>query len=423
MNICMVLADVDFPPDIRVEKEARSLLSAGHRVILLCHGSKGRPAASVWKGVEIIRIAPLPLLLRKLNAVFFVLFLRDLQWKKAVQRTVKAHAIDAIHVHDLPMVGTALSAARRRRLPVVADLHEHYPVMVRMAFSTRRVRLAERFMWPSRWERVEKRWAMRCARVLAVVEEMKERLVRKGIRPEAITLVENTVDVDHFLSLGIREELVRRYQGEFVICYVGNFSWYRGLDAAITAMPRILQDIPNARLLLVGDGPAMGQLKRLAASVGLDDKVTFTGRVSFDLVPTYIALSEVCILPLESTPQTEASSPHKLFQYMLMGKPVVVSSCRSLRRVVEGSGAGLVFEAGNTDSYAQAIIRLADPVVRRKLAEAGRKAALEKYNWRTASNSLLATYQRLAQAPNRRTPLRSLDLGRSVCKDGGRLPR
>lgn len=53
MNICMVLADVDFPPDIRVEKEARSLISAGHRVILLCPRTGDRPTVKTRNGIEI----------------------------------------------------------------------------------------------------------------------------------------------------------------------------------------------------------------------------------------------------------------------------------------------------------------------------------------------------------------------------------
>jgi glycosyltransferase involved in cell wall biosynthesis len=259
--------------------------------------------------------------------------------------------------------------------------------------------------------------------VIAVVDEMKERLSAKGIPPDKITVVENTVDVDYLLSLQIDSRVVDQFGGDFVICFTGRFSWDRGLDIAIAAMPRILRALPEAKLLLVGEGGILPQVRSLVKAAGVEDKVVFAGWQPFDRLASYIAASDVCVVPYTASEQTDASSPNKLFLYMLMGKPVVVSSCRSLRRVVEGAGAGLVFEAGNTGSYAQAIIRLADPVVRRRLAEAGRKAALEKYNWRTASNRLLATYQELAQAPNRRTPLRSLDLGGSVCKDGARLPR
>jgi glycosyltransferase involved in cell wall biosynthesis len=397
MNICMVLDWVDFPPDTRVENEARALLRAGHRVFVLCDRIGDSPASALWNGIEIRRIPPLPFPIRKLNSLLYLISMRDLQWRMAIRGLIDIHSIDAIHVHDLHKVGTALTAARKKGVPVIADLHEHHPVIVRISFATGKVGLAQRLIWPARWERAETRWGKRCTHVVAVVEEMKERLVGKGIPPEKITVVENTVDVDHFLSLRIDQELRDRYKAEFVICYVGNFSGFTGLDNAIQAMPRVLGEIPNARLLLVGDGPAMDQLRPLPGAMGLDRKVTFTGRVDFDLVPTYIALSDVCLAPFRSTPQTEASAPHKLFQYMLMAKPVVVSSCRSLRRLVEDGRLGNIFTAGDSASLAQAILKLKDPAVRRKLGEAGRKAVLEKYNWGKTSQKLLALYESLAQ--------------------------
>jgi len=253
-------------------------------------------------------------------------------------------------------------------------------------------------MWPARWERAERRWGRRCAQVLAVVDEMKERLVANGIPPGKITVIENTVDVDYFLSLGIRNELCSCYKGEFVICYVGGAAKRRGLDDAIKAMPRVLRDIPNARLLLIGSGAIWDDLKRLSRAVGVEERVSFIYRVDYELVPTYIGLSDVCIIPLKSTPQTEATSPNKLYEYMLMGKPVVVSSCRSLRRLVEDGRLGVVFKTGDAGSLAEAILRLKDPAVRTKLGEAGRKAVLEKYNWRRTSQRLLAIYESLAGA-------------------------
>lgn len=398
MNICMVLANVDFPPDIRVEKEARSLISAGHRVFLLCLRREGRPSASVWNGIAIRRIAPLPFFIRKLNSLFFLLLTRDLQWKRAIRKVVDAHGIDAIHVHDLSMVGTALVVAGKAGLPVIADLHENYPGLVRLAFVRRKPTFAQRTLSPSRWERVEKRWAKRCTHILVVVDEAKERLVNKGIPPEKVTVIENTVDVDHFLSLPVDERLVEEFRNDFVICYTGSFSPHRGLDAAVKAMPQILGEIPNAKLLLVGDGEIMPKLRAFAKGLGLEEKVVFTGWQDFRRFPSYMAAADVCIVPHVSTEHTEATAPHKLYQYMAMGKPVIVSSCRPLRRVVEAARCGLVFEAGDAGAFADCVLKLKNPATRRKMGDAGREAVGETYNWLATSKGLLAIYAGLAGA-------------------------
>jgi glycosyltransferase involved in cell wall biosynthesis len=83
---------------------------------------------------------------------------------------------------------------------------------------------------------------------------------------------------------------------------------------------------------------------------------------------------------------------------MLMGKPVVVSSCKPLRRIVEETGSGLVFEAGNSDALARAVIQLKDESLRRRLSEAGRRAVLEKYNWERTSKELVKMYEQLGQS-------------------------
>ena len=73
------------------------------------------------------------------------------------------------------------------------------------------------------------------------------------------------------------------------------------------------------------------------------EHVRFEGWVEFSRVPSYLAASDVCILPLVRSVQTDAALPHKLFQYMLMGKPVVASACVEMSRVIEESGCGLLF--------------------------------------------------------------------------------
>jgi len=80
---------------------------------------------------------------------------------------------------------------------------------------------------------------------------------------------------------------------------------------------------------------------------------------------------------------------------MLLGKPVVVSSCGPLQRVVEKTGAGLVFHEGDSLALAHAIIRLKDTETRKKLGEAGRVAVNQYYNWKVSSNNLLMAYDEL----------------------------
>lgn len=397
MQIGMVLADRDFPPDIRVEKEVRALQASGHDCFVFCERTGERPARDAWGGAVILRLTRPLLVIRKANSLLYRWFFFNIHWFRTLVRTARQESLDVFHVHDLPMAGTALWAGKALGIPVILDFHENYPAAItyyRPADRTLYQKFLGLFNRRSRWQRYEK-WAARAAdRVVVVVEEAKSRLAGEGIDPGKISVIENTIDVAYFQSLGKSPEIIDRYGDAFLISYIGGYGGYhRGLETAVRAMPRIIQQIPQARLLLVGKGKIKPELEKLAASLGIEDQVIFEDWRPFEEVPSYIEASQICLIPHQSTPHTEATSPHKLFQYMLMAKPVVVSSCRPLKRVVEETGGGLVFEAGDSDGLAEAILRLEDDGLRASLGQAGKQAVLDRYNWEMTSRDLIRLYE------------------------------
>jgi glycosyltransferase involved in cell wall biosynthesis len=112
----------------------------------------------------------------------------------------------------------------------------------------------------------------------------------------------------------------------------------------------------------------------------------------FAEVPSYIQASQICLVPHQSNPHTEATSPHKLFQYMLLGKPVVVSNCKPLQRIVNETNSGLVFNAGDSDHLADTILKLKDNNLRKELGQAGKQAVMDKYNWGRTAQDLIRVY-------------------------------
>jgi glycosyltransferase involved in cell wall biosynthesis len=396
MNILMVLPDIDFPPDIRVEKEARALLSAGHKLSILCSSIKSRPNIETWNGIKIHRLAPLEGLFRKREGLWRSITLGSHRWEREIQEVIKKEEIDIVHLHDLPLASSVRSASKKAGLYMVLDLHENYPAALR--YYTGATSIAEKikhklFLYPARLENYELKSSEAADQIFVVVDEAKERLVETGVQRDKITVIENTEDIDYFTQIPIDIEYLQEFQNDFVISYIGGFGGeHRGLDIAIYAMPVIVEKIPNARLLLVGRGSIQSKLEKIASDLSIKDKVTIMGWQPFEKVPTLISLSQVCLVPHQSNPHTEATSPHKLFQYMLMGKPVIVSSCRPLQRIIQETGGGLVFEAGNCNSLAQSVIQLSDDDLRHRLGEAGRKAVLDKYNWQLTSRKLLEAY-------------------------------
>jgi len=127
----VMLLDCFFPPDIRVEKEARSLLKAGHEIFLLSVSKGDMPSEELVEGIRVIRKKlPQNILTRAWNCFCRQAFFIHPFWKSTLEDTVKQRNIEVIHVHDLPLVNTGLSIARKFNLRLIADLHKNYPEVV-----------------------------------------------------------------------------------------------------------------------------------------------------------------------------------------------------------------------------------------------------------------------------------------------------
>lgn len=397
MNILMCLAN-PFPPDIRVEKEARALAQAGHTVFVLSPYKTDRPVEEdVGYAIVLRRIPMQPFARRALRFARFCTRGMEPLWRRHIAGAVSEYDIDALHIHDLPLVNTGLAVAGRKGIPMVADLHENYPDLVRFHRGGWRAKVANTLISPDRWRRFEASWVRRADDVITVVDEIAWHLIKDcGVKESKVTVVMNTEDPDHFLSIPIKDDIIRKYEQYFVLSYIGGFGAHRGIETAIRAMPQVLAAVPAARLVLVGTGPDEAALRQQTRSLGLSHAVEFTGWQPFEAVPSFIAASKVCLIPYIDAVQTNRSAPHKLFQYMAMGKPVVVSSMESLTRIIEETCAGLVYPAGDEAALGEAVIRLArDKELAQRLGQSGETAVRTKYNWEMESKKLVELYRGL----------------------------
>jgi glycosyltransferase involved in cell wall biosynthesis len=394
MKVLMLLIGHDFPPDIRVEKESRTLLAAGHQVTVVCENRKNRPSRSRWNDIEIIRLPSLPLWLRRLNTATLFITLHSPLWEREIGRVVQQETPDVLHIHNLPFVGPGLRLAREFDIPLVADLHENYPALLNIRLA-RKDTLMDRFIFnPQRFARYEKRVLPLCDRIIVVVEEAAERVRRLGVPRENIFVVGNTEDIDATASWTSGEP-IDLPSSEMTLLYIGGFGPHRGLETVIKAMPVIIAQIPSARFVIVGDGPDRQSLESLVDELNLNESVHFAGWQPLKRVYSYIQASDVGLVPHVANPHTNATMPHKLFQYMYMKKPVIVSSAKPLKRVVLDTNAGLVFKSNSPESFASCVLGLQDQEQRDQMGQNGNHAVKSHYNWRREAQELIRLYQSL----------------------------
>ncbi|HEX6420780.1 MAG TPA: glycosyltransferase family 4 protein [Acidimicrobiales bacterium] len=207
--------------------------------------------------------------------------------------------------------------------------------------------------------------------------DVVDQVTRLGVPEARVLLTPTGVDLDAFAEppdpAPLRREL--GIDGRFVVGWVGSFRPFHALEQALKAAAAV----PEASLLLVGDGPERARIERLARTTGVP--ATFTGTVPHDRLPAYLAAMDAAVV-LARPGAPFHYSPLKLAEYMAAGLPVVVPDVGQLaERLTDGVDA-LVVPPHDPVALAEALRRLRDdPEERQRLGKAARAAAETTWSW------------------------------------------
>lgn len=399
MNIGMLL-NAPYPSDLRVKKEASALINAGFSVFLLCLRKTGEKLHDEVDGIKITRIDAGK---SNVQLAFWDVLMSTTsvhpKFKQALKPWVAKNEVDVLHVHDLPLVGTALAIKKKLGIPVISDFHENYPEALKAWFEWKKNPIArlknKLFMNPERWAVHERNATQKSDHIIAVVEEMKDRLIHDyQIVSDRITVVTNSEEIS-FTQQEEDPTIYKRYDDKFIITYSGNIGPHRGVDTVIDAM-KYLKGLPIA-LVIVGSGGrvVMKNLHEQSVSLGVNDAVHFLGRQPFTKFYSFMKFTDVNVIPHKSNGHTDNTVPHKLFQAMMVGKPVLVSSSTPLKRIVSETKSGLVFEAGDSRSCSERILELYnDRKLCGQLGKNGVHVTLHgNMNWEHTKDSLINLYR------------------------------
>ncbi len=393
MNIGMVL-DNEFTGDTRVENEVIALQNAGFQVFVLCvnHGTK--PNSENFHGATIIRFNISVFKKNKFKGLANTFFdLHTLYWSKKIESFIKDFNINVLHLHDLYMLPPGFRANKKLNLPIVGDLHENYAEALK-GYKFTKTFPGKYIVSIPKWEKSEIEWIKKADFIITVIEEATFRYISAGALAEKIRVVPNYVNRTEFLKGQISSERSDNSIKKFVITYVGGFDIHRGLESVIEAMPALKLKIPNIELLLIGDGRNMQDLQDLAKKLNVSEHVEFAGRQPASSIPNYIVDSDICLIPHLKSVHTDNTIPHKLFQYMLMKRPVISTNCNPLKRIIDEIMCGLVYESGNSNDLAEKVFKLySDKNLTKLMSENGYIAVKDIYNWDKASETLTNLYK------------------------------
>ena len=156
----------------------------------------------------------------------------------------------------------------------------------------------------------------------------------------------------------------------------------------------------RAKLFIVGGGTKyFNGIMQLVKELGVERSVIFTGWVPHQTVPEYIALADVCAMPLRSTLETNCYLSFKLFEYWAMGKPVVVSRVKAISQIVKDDVNGVLIEPEDVNSLVEALLEvLTDGDKARLMGENGRKMVENLYNWDSLMEQEAKSYENLCSS-------------------------
>lgn len=392
-----MLLDNEFTGDMRVENEVISLINAGHEVFVLCFNYGDKKAEEDFHGAKILRHKISTWKKNKMKGLTNTLFdFYSHYWAKLALNGIEKYSLDVIHAHDLYLVKAGILAKKKskREIKLVADLHENYPQ------ALRHYKFANTFpgnllISIPKWERAEKEWLSDCDAIITVIEEAKGRYMELEIPQSKLWIVANYINRNTF-SKQISKKIRMEHPDAFILLYTGGFDYHRGLEHVINAIPEISKIIPNIKLVLVGTGKNLDELKQLTINLELEKKVIFEGWQLANELPSYMAEADICLIPHLKTVHTDHTIPHKLFHYMYMSKPIVVTNCNPIARIVNDASSGIVYESNNSDQLAHSIFEVYNnPKKIEQYSVNGYNAVKEKYNWVETSTELINLYSKL----------------------------
>ncbi|MEX6626090.1 glycosyltransferase family 4 protein [Tenacibaculum salmonis] len=386
-RIGMIL-DKTFPPDPRVENEAIELLKQGHQVFLFCLTYRNQKKNELVNGIEVVRYSSNKIEY-KLSALAYTIPFYSYFMKNKIADFLELYKIDVIHVHDM-VVAEAVFLANKKQLPVVLDLHENRPQIMKFYPHLKKFP-ANILISIKKWQRKEAELINKVSKLIVVTEEAKKEILsRTKIKATNIAVVPNTVRKSFYQNI----KTSSKKDTTFNLLYIGDTGERRGLKTVIESLPELQKSIKNIRFVIVGK--VSTELKNIVNKLVLNDVVIFEGWQNESTFQKYIIDSDVCLSPLHRNIHHDTTYANKLFQYMSLGIPLLVSNATAQENLVKRVNSGLVHEAENIADFTAKIFELYNNTsLRKTLAINGKEFVNNRFTWDKTSEELINLYANL----------------------------
>lgn len=389
-RVLILVENLPSPFDRRVWQEATTLAANGYEVSIICPTGKGfEKKYEVLSGIHIHRYN-LPFeakgakgYLVEYSVALFWTFLLSL-------RVLLTRGFDAIHACNPPdllfLVGGFYKLVLRKRF--LFDHHDINPELYEAKFGRRDLLYTAL--------RALERWSFRVADVSIATNESYRKIAieRCGMARDKVYVVRSGPRLDKWRIMP--PNLAIKKGRRFLVGYVGVMGQQEGIEFLLQAARHIVLDLKrnDVQFVLVGGGPILEDMRKLARAMKIDEYVTFTGRVSDEQLLEALSTADVCVNPDIANEMNDKSTMNKIMEYMALGKPIVQFDLLEGR--FSARDASLYVRRNDPHAMARGIVTLLDdPERRARMGAYGRHRVEHELEWRHEVPKLLAAYEAL----------------------------
>jgi glycosyltransferase involved in cell wall biosynthesis len=388
-RVLIIVENLPVPFDRRVWQEAKTLHDAGYQVSVICPVGKGHEVKyELLDGIHIHRHG-LPL--EAHSSIGYALeYSVALFWQFVLAcKVLLKHGFDVIHACNPPdtifLIGKFFKLLGKK---FVFDHHDINPELYLAKFGSKD------FFY--RLMLLLERWTFRTADVsIATNESYKQIALDRGdMDAEHVFVVRSGPDLERLKIMPPNSSL--KNGRKYLVGYVGVMGKQEGIHLLLLAIKHIVYELKrtDVHFGLVGGGTELDALKSYAKELGVDDYVTFTGRVPDDEMLQMLNTADVCVNPDLANEMNDKSTMNKIMEYMALGKPIVQFNLTEGR--FSAQQASLYARNNDPIDLAENIVGLLDdPRLRRQMGSYGRKRIETELEWKYEAPKLLAAYEQL----------------------------
>ena len=350
--------------DIHILAESLSLL--GHRVYVIGSqfGNGTHLRAEEMKMARVYTKAQVHLLnIGYINIPIINFLFGVFSSYQKIHKVIMEKNIDVIVLYSVISTGLpAVGLSRKFNIPLVFRnidmLHRLMPTRLKQMVT----------------KCLEKMVYRKADKLFTISSKYAEYLINLGTAKSKINLMPFPVDIEFFHCNTDSSEIRQRWKFSIkdeIIVFMGRLYKFSGLSDFIYVFPEVIKQIPQAKLLIVGDGPLRPKLERIISEYGLKEHIIITGLQPFQAVPQYINLADICINPYPVSGHMKDLFCAKVIQYLACGKPVVSSSLPGMTTILPGESCGIVYTDNAIDMVKKLVLLLKSPEKRERLGQSG----------------------------------------------------